>query len=204
MSAAQLTPSPIIRLALPALLVLTACEAPTGTAQEARKPQRLNDDHPAAVVGHIVAADAAAIVGDRKALHQHSQAAAEAMRRSMKLPDATRRVDPELARVAAKRVPGVRSAVWLDRENLLLIVQENEHKSQDTIDRVCIELEPLGDTLGVVVNLQSGAATTGDELEILSRNCQLDPGDRALLQRNRQVDVIAPSVRAQHKANQNP
>jgi hypothetical protein len=65
-----------------------------------------------------------------------------------------------------------------------------------------MQLDPLGDTLGVVVNVQSGAATTGDDLEILSRNCQLEGGDRAFLQNNRQVDVLSPAIRAQHKANQ--
>lgn len=53
----------------------------------------------------------------------------------------------------------------------------------------------------MVVNLQSGAATNGDELEILSRNCQLDPGDRAFMRKARQVDVLSPEIRAQHKAN---
>ena len=119
----------------------------------------------------------------------------------MKMADVTRPIDRELARAAAKRVEAVRSAVWLDRDNLFVIVKRNEQRSQSTIDLICMELEPLGDTLAVVVNVQSGAATSGDDLEILSRNCQLDPGDRAFLQRNRQVDALSPSARAQHKAN---
>lgn len=45
------------------------------------------------------------------------------------------------------------------------------------------------------------AARTGDELAVLSRNCQLAPGERALLQRHRQIDVIPDAVRAQHKRN---
>ena len=98
-------------------------------------------------------------------------------------------------------VEGVRSVVWLDHENLFVIVKENAQRSSEMIDQICMELEPLGDTLAVVVNLQSGAATNGDELEILSRNCQLEAGDRAFLQRTRQVDALSPSIRAQHKAN---
>lgn len=82
-----------------------------------------------------------------------------------------------------------------------MIVSTNEACSQRTIDDICIELEPLGDTLGVVVNLQSGAARSGDELEILSRNCQLAPGDRASMQRHRQMDVVPPELRAEHKRN---
>ncbi|MBC7989084.1 MAG: hypothetical protein H7Y19_05815 [Luteimonas sp.] len=84
----------------------------------------------------------------------------------------------------------------------MAIVSTNEARSYDTIDSICMGLEPLGDTLGVVVNLQSGVARSGDELEILSRNCQLQPGDRAMLQRNRQIDVISPQIRAQHRVNQ--
>ena len=64
-----------------------------------------------------------------------------------------------------------------------------------------MELEPPGDTLGVAVNLQSGAVISGDDLAIPSRNCQLSPGDRALLHGQRQVDVVAPEILAQHRAN---
>jgi hypothetical protein len=53
--------------------------------------------------------------------------------------------------------------------------------------------------MGVVVNLQSAAARTGEELEILSRNCQLAPGDRAFMQRKRQLDVVSAEVRAQQR-----
>lgn len=91
--------------------------------------------------------------------------------------------------------------MWIVHENLLAVVTRNDLRTQATIDAICTQLEPLGDTLGVVVNVQSGAARTGDELEILSRNCQLAPGDRALMQRARVVDAIDPAVRAQHRAN---
>jgi dUTP pyrophosphatase len=105
----------------------------------------------------------------------------EDFRRSIKLPDPARRIDHEAARWAARQVPGVRSVVWVDQENLLAMVDRNDLRSQQTIDDICMQLEPLGDTLGVVVNLQSAVARTGDELEILSRNCQLAPGGRAVL-----------------------
>jgi hypothetical protein len=151
---------------------------------------------------HLVAARGAALIGDQQAVQAHLEASAENMRRAMKLADPSRPVDREMARVAAKGITGVRSAVWIDRENVFAIVVSNEARSYATIDAICIALEPFGDTLGVVVNLQSGAARTGDDLEILSRNCQLAPGDRAMLQRVRQIDAIAPEIRAQHKANQ--
>ena len=143
----------------------------------------------------------AAVTGDQKAVQENMQNINEDFRKSIKLADPARAVDREQARALAKTVAGVRSAVWFDHENLFAIVERNEQKTYDTIDRICLKLEPLGDTLGVVVNLQSGAATNGDELETLSRNCQLAPGDRAMLQKNRQIDVIPPEIREQHKAN---
>jgi hypothetical protein len=182
------------------LLALSACDAPSEPV--ANGPVRWTEPTSADVAVHVVAADAAALAGDRAAVRSQLTAAQDGFRRSMKMADPARRVDHELARAAAKQVAGVRSAVWLDRENLFVIVEQNGQKSQQTIDAICMQLDPLGDTLGVVVNVQSGAATTGDDLEILSRNCQLEGGDRAFLQNNRQVDVLSPAIRAQHKANQ--
>jgi hypothetical protein len=120
---------------------------------------------------------------------------------AIKLADTSRAIDHEAARRAARQVPGVRSVAWIDRENLFVIVSSNPARSYATIDAVCLALEPLGDTLGVVVHLQSGAAIDPDDLAILSRNCQLPPGDRALLQTSRAVDVIPAEVQAQHRAD---
>lgn len=158
--------------------------------------------NPIATASRIAAARANAAVGNQAGVKREMEAFNEDFRKSIKLADPGRRVDREAARAAARSIDGVRSVVWVDHENLLAIVEANELRSQATIDSICMALEPLGDTLGVVVNLQSGAARTGDELEVLSRNCQLAPGDRAMLQRNRQIDVIAPEVRRQHRANQ--
>jgi hypothetical protein len=185
---------------LAAALALAACSAEREPA--AGEPKRWSQPPAGETAARVVAANAAALTGDRAAVNEQMRAAQDSFRRSIKLPDPARRIDHELARAAAKQVTGVRSVVWLDRENLFAIVEQNAQKSQQTIDAICARLDPLGDTLGVVVNLQSGAATSGDDLEILSRNCQLEPGDRAYLQRNRQVDVLSPAVRAQHRANQ--
>ena len=65
---------------------------------------------------------------------------------------------------------------------------------------MCLQLEPLGDTLAVVVNLQDAAPTTRDGMDTLSRNCQLPPGDHALMQRPRTVDALDPTLRARHRA----
>lgn len=183
------------------LLALVACsEAPQ--AEPVRPQQAGQPLDPVRTAVRINALRAEAMLGDQAGARRQMEALNDDLRRSMKLADPSRKVDREAGRVAAKNVDGVRSAVWIDHENLLAIVARNEQRSYDTIDQICMRLEPLGDTLGVVVNLQSGAAVNGDQLEILSRNCQLLPGDRALLQRERQVDVIDPVMRAQHRANQ--
>lgn len=154
------------------------------------------------VAARLAAANVAAATGNEALYREQVGALTDEYRRSIKLADPNRPVERESARSAARSVEGVRSVVWIDRHNLLAIVEENAQRSYATIDAVCLELEPLGDTLGVVVNLQSGAARTGDELEILSRNCQLAPGQRALFQPHRQVDVIDPAIRRAHRANQ--
>lgn len=171
-------------------------ESSSGNPQKAGQP--LN---PLSTASKVAGVHAAALVGDQQAVQVGVQGITDDFKRSIKLADPARAVDREKAREIAKTVPGVRSVVWFDRENLFAIVEQNEQKSYGTIDAICLKLEPLGDTLGVVVNLQSGAARNGDELEILSRNCQLEPGDRAFMQKERQIDVIDPEIRKQHKAN---
>lgn len=184
------------------LALLLGCSAAQPEPEPKSRPEQAGKSmDPVKTAGRIAAIRGAAVLGDQEAVRANMSAMQEDFRKSIKLADPARRVDRESARAAAKGVPGVRSVAWIDRENLLAIVAANEMRSYETIDAICMALEPLGDTLGVVVNLQSGAAATGDDLEILSRNCQLAPGDRAFLQRNRQVDVIAPSIRAQHKAS---
>ncbi|MBX3711350.1 MAG: restriction endonuclease [Lysobacter sp.] len=160
------------------------------------------DEHAAAgdAAAHMLAARAAALRGDQAAVEAELHAANDGFRRAIRLADPARRVDRESARVAVRDVPGVRSAVWIDHENLFVIVSANAQRSHATIDAVCSALAPLGDTLGVVVHLQSAAARNADELAILDRNCQLAPGERALLQSHRQVDVVPEHVRAQHRA----
>lgn len=182
-------------------LVLAACTQ-TPAEPEPRVPQQAGQPlDPAHTAARIATIRGAAIAGDPQAVQRQMEAFNEDFRKSIKLADPSRRVDREAARTAASNIGGVRSVVWIDHENLLAIVSRNEQRSYRTIDDICLALEPLGDTLGVVVNLQSGTARTGDELEILSRNCQLAPGDRAFLQRHRQVDVIAPEIRAYHRAS---
>lgn len=94
-----------------------------------------------------------------------------------------------------------RAAKWNHRHNLLVRVDGAHLRSHATIDALCLELEPLADTLAVVVHVQDAAPSDRDGRDTLSRNCQLAPGDHSMFQRAREVDVLDPGVRAQHRAS---
>lgn len=186
-------------LAAIAVLVLGCTQTPES---QPRRPQQAGKPlDPVSTAARIAAIRGSALVGDQEATREHFTALHKDLMRSMKVADATRPIDREAARAAARQVEGVRSVAWVDRYNLLALVDRNELRSQQTIDDICLQLEPLGDTLAVVVHLQSAVARNGDELETISRNCQLAVGDQALGQRNRQLDVIPPEVRQVHRAN---
>ena len=194
--------------AITACLLATACvvEAPPqesrASAIEAPAPQRAGQPiDPLKTAGHITAARVAAITGDQDAVRQNMEAMTEDMRRAMKLPDAGRPIDPESARAAIRTMQGVRAVAWLDRSNLLVRVTGAELRSYRFIDAVCQRLEPLGDTLAVVVHLRNANPRTRDEAGSLGRNCQLAPGDVALLQRERQIDSLDPALRARFRAD---
>lgn len=190
------------QVVLAAIALVCACTQAPPEAPERRPQQAGQPLDPLVTAARIAAARGAALTGNEATAQQQLHALNEDFRRSMKLPDGSRPIDHEAARSVARSVPGVRSVVWIDHQNLLAMVDSTEARSYDTIDRVCLALEPLGDTLAVVVNLQNSAAHNGDELEILSRNCQLAPGDHTLLQARRQIDVVAPEGRVQHRAAQ--
>jgi hypothetical protein len=96
----------------------------------------------------------------------------------------------------------VQSSVWIDRSNMLVMVGGGQYRRMDTIDRICRALEPLGDTLSVVVHVQDVTATTSEGADTLSRNCQLREGERAMFQQKRQVVVLDPEVRRVFRAQQ--
>ena len=176
-------------------------EAPPQAASAERRPQQAGQPlDPVRTAGHMAGTRLAALAGDQQGVQRNMAAMHEDLMRAMKLADASRPIDREAARGIARDLPGVRSANWIDRHNLLVRVDGVELRSQQTIDELCIRLEPLGDTLAVVVHLQDAAATNHDGMDTLSRNCQLAPGDQALFQRNHKVDALDPAVRAQHRA----
>ena len=196
--------SPVAWMLVFVLLVvsLAGC-VQQSTEKEERRPQQTGEPlDPLKTAGRFGAMQATALTGDQDGFKRNFESMHEDLMRSMRVPDATRRIDREAARTAVRGVAGIRSAGWIDHENLLVRVDSNDLRSQRTIDRVCMALEPLGDTLAVVIHLQSAAARSGDEMQTLSRNCQLQPGERAFMQRQRQMDVIPDDVRRQHRAAQ--
>ena len=189
--------------AIAAGLLATACTAQQAEPpQQQRRPQQAGQPvDPLKTAGHMAAMRVASMTGNQQAARQNFNAMHQDLMRAMKLADASRPIDREAARGIARALPGVRSANWIDRHNLLVRVDGAPLRSQQTIDDLCIRLEPLGDTLAVVVHVQNAAATNRDQMDTLSRNCQLAPGDHALFQRERTVDALDPEVRAQHRAN---
>lgn len=177
-------------------LSAAACSQ-TGSATDTARQQPIagQGTSPLTTVGHLAGVEAAALTGDQRAMRAHVDAMHKNMMRDMRLPDASRPIDHEAARAAVRPLKGVQSSVWIDHSNMLVLVGGARYRSMDTINRICAALEPLGDTLAVVVNLQDVLATTSEGADMLSRNCQLGVGDRAMLQGKRRVDVLDPDVR---------
>ncbi len=96
---------------------------------------------------------------------------------------------------------GAQSAVWIETANPLALVGGSQYRSMATIDNICLALEPLGDTLSVVVNLQDVMATTSEGADIVAELPDRGRG-RAMIQPTRRVDVIGPEVRKAFRAQQ--
>lgn len=171
--------------------------AAASAPQEAGQP--LN---PLDVAKRVAAVRAARLTGNQRAVQANMQAFNDDFRRSIRLPDPSRPINHEAARAAVRPLAGVRSSVWIDQSNLIVMVNGAQYRNMATIDRVCNALAPLGDTLAVVVNLQDVTATTSQGADTLSRNCQLPEGQRALMQRNRKIDVLDPATRRAFEAEQ--
>jgi hypothetical protein len=185
-----------------AACLLTACTAQPPAQPAQPRPQQAGQPvDPLKTAGHITAARLSALTGDQAGVQRNLNAMSDDMRRAMKLPDTNRPIDRETARAIARALPGVRSANWLDRHNLMVRVEGAHLRTAQTIDTLCWQLEPHGDTLAVVVHLQNATPRNRDEMDTLSRNCQLAQGDQSLFVRQHQVDVLDPALRAQHHAN---
>ena len=160
-----------------------------------RQPTAGKGTNPLTTIGHLAGIETAGLTGNHRAIRGHVEAMHKNLMRDMHLADAARPINPEAARAAVRPLKSVQSAVWIDHSNLSVLVGGSQYRSMDAIDRICGALEPLGDTLAVVANVQDVLATTSEGANTLSRNCQLAAGERALFQRKRQVDVLDPEVR---------
>ena len=187
--------------AIAASLLVAGCAAQEGDKSAPRRLQQAGQPmDPLRTASHMAGARLAAVTGDQAGVQRNMEAMSEDMRRTMKMADAGRPINPEAARAIARAMSGVRSANWIDRANLLIRVDGAHLRSQQTIDELCYRLEPLGDTLAVVVHVQDAVPTDRDGMNTLSRNCQLAEGDHAFMQRARPVDVLDPGLRAEHRA----
>jgi hypothetical protein len=202
------SPSPHRRLLIQAcaLILLTAAAfllLAWYELHEATKPPRAGEPlNPYVTAAHLVAARADAALGNARGAQKHIDAIAHDVARSARVIDVSRPINREAARAAVRPLPGVRSAVWLDNANLAIMVDGARYRTMAMIDTVCSALNPLGDTLAVVVHVQDATATNANGAATLSRNCQLPEGERALFQRKRNVDVVSPELRAAFKAQQ--
>lgn len=140
--------------------------------------------------------------GRLRPLAQPGKAATTQFLREAGAPDPNRPIDHENARAAARAIAGVRSAFWIDRENFVVMVDGQSHRTMAMIDAVCVALQPLGDTLAVVVNVQDVTAQRPDDATTLSRNCQLPEGQSAMFRTKRQLDVVSPELRKQFQQQQ--
>ena len=131
----------IAAVALMASFLIAGCTRSVEPSQ--RKPEQAGQPmDPVKVAARIAVTRAAAMTGDQKAVQANMEALNEDFRKAIKLADPARRVDRESARIAAKRVDGVRSVAWVDTTNLLVIVSRNDARSYVTIDAICMELKP--------------------------------------------------------------
>lgn len=129
------------------------------------------------VARHMGAIRAATAAGDDTAMRAGVDAMNTASRQAMRLVDPGRAVDREAARAAVQQLPGVRAAGWIDRTRLLVVTARDDAGAEAMIETVCLRLEPLGDTVGVVVSVQDAAA--GGRPRETSRGCRSAPWEQA-------------------------
>lgn len=183
-------------------LTIVGCQSQTSDAtsrEQARQAPRVT---PISVAKHIAAARATALMGDQKAVAQNVQGMTKDILHDAHIPDASRSINHEAARAVIQPLAGVRSVVWIDHNNLLVMVGGAQYRDMATVDRACDALAPLGDTMGVVVNVQDVTATTSEGADAVSRNCQLPAGQRAFMQSKRRIEALDPATRKAFEAQQ--
>lgn len=182
--------------------VLAGCGAPADRAAPDDLAKGAQRSTPLSVAKHVAGVRLAALAGNQQAIAEHIDAMSKDMLHDARIPDPTRPIAREAARAAVAPLAGVRSVVWIDHDNLLVMVGGAQYRNMAMVGRVCDALDPLGDTLAVVVNVQDVTATTSEGADAVSRNCRLLEGQRAFLRQNRRIEALDPSLRSTFKAQQ--
>ena len=155
--------------AIGASLLIAGCTAQQPDDPAQRRPQQAGQSmDPLRTASHMAGARMAAVMGDQAGVQRNMECMSEDMRRAMKMADPLRPINQEAARGIARTMPGVRSANWIDRNNLLVRVEAAHLCMQQTIDEICYRLEPLGDILAVVGHVQDAPPTTHYGMDTLS------------------------------------
>jgi hypothetical protein len=181
---------------------LAGCQSQSSGAKSHQPAAQAPRVTPLSVAQRVAAVRAGALLGDSEAVGQNVQGMTRDILHDARIPDPARPIDHEAARAAVRPLPGVRSVVWMDHDNLLVMVGGAAYRNMAMVDRVCAALDPLGDTLAVVVNVQDVTATTSEGADAVSRNCRLPGGQRAFLQPRRRIEVLDPAIRKAFKAQQ--
>jgi len=128
-------------LAVVGACALSACQPADHSNAQARRPDQAGQPmNPYTLAAHAAGARASMALGDSRAAQKHIDAVAHDLSRSMRLPDATRPIDHEAARAAVRTLPGVRTAVWLDKA---------DRKERKRRDDVVVQLPVAGIGAGV-------------------------------------------------------
>lgn len=181
--------------------VLAGCESPSNSTA-AQHAAGHTQTTPLSVARHVAGVRAAALTGNQQAMRDNVDGMAKGILHDAHIPDPSRPMPHEAARARVMQLQGVRSATWVDHDNLLVLVGGARYRDMAMVDQVCNALAPLGDTLGVVVNVQDVTATTSAGADAVSRDCQLPEGQRAFLQHRRQIEALDPAMRRAFEAQQ--
>lgn len=192
----------IAAVCVPVAFALAGCQPQTSDATSREQARLAPHVTPLSVAGRVAGVRAGALLGDQKAVQQNIQGMTRDILHDAHIPDASRPIDHEAARAAIQPLEGVRSVVWIDRANLLVMVGGAQYRNMAMVDRACDALAPLGDTMGVVVNVQDVTATTSEGADAVSRNCQLPVGQRAFMQSKRRIEALDPATRKVFEAQQ--
>lgn len=113
-----------------AALGTSSCEREVANerAGQPRPRQAGQPVNPVKLAAHLHAARVAAATGNSRAAEEHITVVATDLTRSARMPDPRRPIDHIAARAAVRRIDGVRTSLWLDRENFVVMVCGQRHR----------------------------------------------------------------------------